>query len=178
MGNPISAVSLTFGATVSGLDPFGDAGSFSVSASRMVYASATTLTFLGASVSELGGWGVSKSIDPKGSIYATTVGDLSMGAIEVPFEVTMGYGQDVRTNKKTGALEDSGFWGVGLGIAPGVAASLSGTNNQLNVGATVAIPGLSGVGVTMGVSDVTNNTNRRQTSITVGYGISLFGGAK
>lgn len=174
-GNPVTGVGLAFGADITGLEPFGDAGSFSLQASRLLGITETTATFAAISYSGFGGWGAQRGQE-KLSIYATTFGTVG-GAIPKPYLLTIGYGQDTQyTGFGTGVLEDSLFWGAGIGLTENLSASLSGTTNQVNFGVGVRLPGLENISISAGVLDVTDAVDRRQKSITIGYSLNnLFG---
>lgn len=110
VGNPVNGIGLTFGADVTGLDPFGDAGSFSVQGSRLLGITETTATFGAISYSGFGGWGAQQGQE-KLSMYVTTFGTVG-SANPAPYLVTVGYGQDAQyTGFGTGVLEDSFFGG-------------------------------------------------------------------
>ena len=174
-GNPVTGIGLTFGVDITGLDPLGDAGSFSVQASRLLGITETTATFAAISYSGFGGWGAQRGQE-KLSIYATTFGTVG-SANPKPYLLTIGYGQDTQyTGFGTGVLEDSIFWGAGIGLTENLSASLSGTTNQVNFGVGVRLLGLENISISAGVLDVTDAVDRRQTSITIGYSFNnLFG---
>lgn len=174
LGNPVTGVSLTGGLTVSGLDPFGDAGSFSLSASRMLYAGQDTATFASLSASNLGTWGGATGDDVESAVAFTNIGALSLGSTAMPYTVSLGYGQGSQFDS-AGTLEDGLFWGLGLGVVPGLSASVSGSETSVNVGATLLVPGLDGLSVTAGVLDAGDQVNRRQTTVTVGYSFEIGG---
>ncbi|MCP3972035.1 MAG: hypothetical protein GY717_17260 [Rhodobacteraceae bacterium] len=168
---------MTAGVDITGLDPLGDAGSFSLQASRLLGITENSATFLGASYSGLLGWGAGADQE-KASVYLTHFRTFDLGGSPVPVLGTIGYGQNVRyTGYNTGVMENGLFWGAGVGVSSFLSASLSGTDNQLNAGVGIRIPGLERVSISAGYYDVTDNVGRRQASVTVGYGISdIFGG--
>lgn len=169
LGNPLDAVSLTFGLAVTGVEPFGDSGSFSITASRLLRAEGASATFIGASISNLFPWGDSSARGETFSAYLSHLVGVDMGGTEVPFQFTIGYGSDnTRSSDGTGRLSDGAFAGVGFGVTETLSASVSATRTQLNVGATLSIPGTS-LSTTLGVLDATDNTARRQVSLSVGY---------
>ena len=169
VGNPLDAVSLTFGLALTGIDPLGDSGSFSITASRLVRASGTSATFIGASMSNILGWGDSGDRSEMYSAYLSHLVGLNLGGTEVPFQFEVGYGTDnTRSSDGTGRMSDGMFVGVGVGVTENLSASVSATQTQINVGATLSIPGTS-FSTTAGVLDVTDNTERRQFSLSVGY---------
>lgn len=173
-GNPIDAVGVSVGVDITSVDAddFGDSGGFAVSASRALSVSAGSATFAGLSASNLGAWGDSTADDEK---YAAYVSHLT-SAGSLPLMITGGYMTDNTRDVKTGVLDDGAFLGMGLGLTQNLAASVSATETQMNLGMSATVPGLNGVSISTGVYDVTDNTNRRQFALTVGFAKSgLFG---
>jgi hypothetical protein len=169
VGNPLDLVSLTFGVAVTGLSPFGDAGSFSVTANRLVSAGGKSATFVGASASNLLGWGVAGDRDAMLSAYVSHLTSFGIGAAEVPVQFTAGYGTDnTRGADGLAQMDDGMFAGFGVGVTEAVSFGMSATRTQLNVGTTMSFAG-TGVSATIGVLDVADNTDRRQVSLSVAY---------
>jgi hypothetical protein len=166
-GNPISGVSVTLAASVTGIDPFGDAGSFSLSASRLLRAGGSSATFIGASSSNLASWG-GGSDEVQYSIYSSHLVGLQARGVEVPLQLVVGYGTK-NTRNAAGVLEDGMFAGIGIGLTQNISGSMSFTETQVNTGFNVSIPNTS-ASVSFGVYDVTDNTDRQQFSLSVGYG--------
>ena len=167
IGNPVDSVSVTFGLSVTGTDPFGDAGSLSVSASRLVHAGGTSATFVGGSASNLAKWGAG-SDDPEFSVYVSHLAGIRTGGVEVPLQFVFGYGTN-NTRKSSGDLDDGAFAGVGVGLAKNLSASISFTSTQVNAGVTATIPNTT-MSATLGVLDVSDNNDRQQVSLSVGFG--------
>ena len=167
LGNPISGLSVTFSTSITGIDPFGDAGSFSLSASRLLRAGGSSATFVGASGSNLGSWGAG-SDDVMYSAYTSHLVGFQARGIEVPVQLVAGYGTK-NTRNVADVLEDGAFAGVAIGLTPNISGSISFTETQVNTGFNVSIPNTS-ASVSFGVYDVTDNTERRQLSLSVGYG--------
>lgn len=169
IGNPLDGVSVTFGVALTGVDPLGDAGSFSISASRLLAAGGRSATFVGATVSNLAGWGPNADRPETYSAYVSHLVGVPIGAVEVPLQVTVGVASDVtRASDGSGALSDGVFAGVGVGINEQLSASVSATRTQVNIGTTLSLRG-TGASATLGVLDVADNTDRRQVSLSVGY---------
>ena len=169
IGNPLDAVSLTFGIALTGTSPLGDAGSFSVSASRLVAAGDTSVTFIGGTVSNLLPWGVNKNRDATYSVYVSHLMAFAGPSTEIPVQISAGYGNETtRSADGSGSLKDGAFVGVGIGLTKLLSASLSATTTQLNAGFALGIPN-TGASVSFGVFDVTDNTNRQQFSLSVAY---------
>lgn len=168
LGNPINGVSFTLGLAITGTEPLGDAGSFSLSASRLLRAGGKSATFIGVSASNLAPWGVDARRPAMFSAYVSHLVGITVGQIEIPVQVTVGYGTDnTRQSNGSGALEDGAFAGIGVGVSKIASLGISATRTQLNLGATLTVPNVP-VSVTFGMMDVTNNTNRRQFSLSVG----------
>lgn len=167
IGNPVENVSVTFGLSVTGLDPLGDAGSLSLSAARLVHAGGTSATFIGASASNLANWGAG-SDDEEYSVYVSHLAGLQASGVEIPVQFVLGYGTN-NTRNSVGGLDDGVFAGVGVGIVENLSASVSFTSTQVNTGFTVTIPE-SSVSATLGVLDIGDNNDRQQVSLSVGLG--------
>ena len=170
IGNPIENVSLTFGLAITSLEGFGDSGSLSLNAARALSIGAQSLTFVGASASNLAAWG---DAEASPEAYAAYVSHLrtfpTARGGEVPVLFTAGYGDQI-TLDNAGAVGDGFFVGVGVGVARNLSVSLSATETQVNTGISFGIPDIPRVSVSMGVFDVTNNVERRQFSLGVSYG--------
>lgn len=170
VGNPLDVVSLTFGVAITGVDPLGDAGSLSISASRVLRAGEKSATYLGGSVTNLAAWGPNSDRSETFSTYVSHLVGMRFGQVEVPVQITVGYGTDVERDRNGSNRLSGGFFaGVGVGLTERISASLSATETQVNLGATFTLPG-SGVSTTVGVLDVTDNTDRRQFSLSVSVG--------
>ena len=169
LGNPLDAISLTFGIALTGIEPLGDSGSLSITASRLLRAGGMSATFIGASVSNILAWGDSAGRSEMYSAYVSHLVGVNLGNTEVPFQLSVGYGTDnTRSSDGAGRMSDGMFAGVGFGVTENLSASVSATRTQINVGATLSIPETS-FSVTAGVLDVTRNTDRRQFSLSAGY---------
>jgi hypothetical protein len=167
VGNPVENLSVTFGVSITGIDPFGDAGSFSVSASRLLRAGGSSATFVGASASNLANWGAG-SDEPEYSAYVSHLAGVQAGGVEIPLQIVLGYGTN-NTRNSAGGLDDGAFAGFGVGIAKNLSASVSFTRTQLNAGLTATIPDTS-VSASLGVLDATDRNDRQQVSLSVGFG--------
>lgn len=168
VGNAIKNVSLTFGLAVTGLEPFGDAGSLSLSASRLAHVGSNSATFIGGTVSNLAAWGVNDDRPEQFSVYASHIVAIDKGSFELPLQFVVGYGTD-NTRQSNGTIDDGVFAGVGVGVTQNMSASMSFTEEQVNVGASYSIPN-SSVSTSLSVLDVTDNTDRQQVALSVAYG--------
>ena len=169
IGNPVDGVSLTFGLAITGIDPFGDSGSFSVSASRLLGIGENSATFLGASAAGLLGWGDADDAETY-NIYLSHVVGIPTGTGELPMQFSVGFGTDAITETNGTGNRDDGFYaGVGVGLTSNLSAGLSITETQANLGFTVTIPDAP-VSITAGFTDITDETDRQQFSLSVGFG--------
>ena len=169
VGNPIDAVSLTFGLAVTGLEPFGDAGSLSVSASRLLNVGDRSATFIGASVSNLAAWGPNGKRPEQYSVYVSHLIGVMAAEREIPLQLVVGYGTDnTLASNGSGAVSDGLFLGAGFGLTQNLSGSVSATKTQLNAGVSYGFSGTALSG-TVGVNDVTSNTNRQQVTATLAY---------
>lgn len=167
IGSPIENVSLTFAVAVTGLDPLGDAGSLSLSASRLVRVGGNSATFLGGTISNLAAWGPNSNRPEQYTVYASHVLTIDRGILEVPLQLVVGYGTD-NTRQSIGAIDDGAFAGFGVGVTKNISASMSFTETQLNLGASFGVPD-SGISTSLTVLDVTNNTDRKQLALSLAY---------
>ncbi|ROU03947.1 hypothetical protein [Histidinibacterium lentulum] len=169
-GDPIDGVSLTFGLALTGLEPFGDAGAFSVSASRLLRAGGASATFAGVSLSNLAPWGEAADRPEMSSVYVSHLVGLPAAGAELPLQISLGYGTDTtRAADGSGRLDDGAFLGLGLGLTPFVSGSVSATETQVNLGATVSIP-RTGASLSLGVLDAADATDHRQVSLSIALG--------
>jgi hypothetical protein len=167
IGNPVDSVSVTFGVSLTGTQPLGDAGSFSISASRLLQAGGNSATFIGASASNLAKWGAGSN-DPNYSVYVSHLTGFGTGGVEVPVQLVAGYGTS-NTRNTAGGLDNGAFAGIGVGMTQNLSGSISLTRTQVNTGFTLTVPNTS-MSTSIGVLDVADNTNRRQLSVSVGFG--------
>lgn len=178
MGNPITGVGVTLGMDITGLEPFGDAGSFSIQASRMIAMSDTSVTFGALAYSGFGAWGEQRGSE-KASGYITNFGTFDIGQSSTPYLVTVGYGEaNTYADDGSGTLDDGIFWGVGMGLNDYFSASVTGTTTQVNAGLSVKVPGIDNLSISAGYMDIGNDVARRQATLTIGYNLTdLFGGS-
>lgn len=166
-GNPLDAVSVTVSVNVTGSDPFGDAGSFSVSASRLLRAGGSSVTFLGATVANLLDWGV--AVDPTYSAYLSHLTSIELVGSEVPVQLVAGYGSDItRSTDGSGDIDDGLFAGFGLGVSENLSAGISVTATQVNAGFSYSLPETP-IGATISVLDILDTTDRRTFVASLSY---------
>lgn len=166
IGNPLTAVSATFGISIASLDGFGDDGSVFFSLSRALFFGENSATFIGFASGNLLGWGDVQDTQETATLYLSTLTSFN----ETPVQFTVGYGnQSVIEDDNTGTLDDGAFVGVGVGVSQNLSLSASATETQLNLGFTATVPGATGLSVTGGVFDVTDNTDRQQIAVSLGY---------
>ena len=169
IGSPLENLSLTFGLALTGLEPLGDAGSLSLSASRLAHVGGNSATFVGATVSNLAAWGVNSNRSEQFTVYASHILAIEKGSVEVPLQFVVGYGTDNTRDTDGVRIEDGAFAGVGVGITQNMSASMSFTETQLNLGASFNIPD-STISTSLSLLDVTDNTDRQQVTLSVAYG--------
>lgn len=177
-GDPVNGVAVSVGMAVTGLEPFGDAGSFSINASRLVGTGERSATFVGASASSLLGWGGSANATEAYAAYVSHLTSIDSASGEIPVQLTVGYGNRIKfASNGSGNISEGLFWGAGFGLTPNLSASVSGTETQVNMGVGFTVPGAENWSVSTGVFDVMGDVDRRQFTFTVSYGFSnLFGG--
>lgn len=167
VGNPVEAVSATFAVNILGLDPFGDSGNVSISLSRLLRAGGNSATFAGIAVTDLLGWGDAEGEDPVYTVTAShLVGLTTASGREIPLQFVVGFGNETTlSDDGLGTISEGAYLGLGVGLTQSLAASISATETQINMGLSASIPDLPGLGVSLGVYDVTDNTSRQQISI-------------
>lgn len=170
IGNPLDAISLTFGVAITGLEPFGDAGSLSVTASRLLRAGGNSATFIGASASNLAAWGPNRNRPEQYSVYVSHLVGIQAANKEMTLQLVLGYGTDNTLDSNgSGAISDGVFAGAGFGLTQNLSASISATQTQLNAGISYSIPNTA-LSTSFGVIDVTDNTNRQQLTAAIAFG--------
>ena len=167
IGNPVENVSLTFGLAITGLDPFGEDGSFSISAARLLGVSEA---FVGATASNIFAFGDADDADESYSVYVSHLTGIPSSVGEFPVQLTVGYGNEVtRDDDGSGTVDDGFFYAAGIGLTRDISASFSGTETQFNVGLGLTVPNIPRLNVQLGILDVTDNTNRQQFALSVVY---------
>lgn len=166
-GNPIDAVSATVAVNVLGLDPFGDSGNVSLSLSRMLRAGGNSATFVGLGVGDLLGWGDAADEDVVYTLTASHLMGISTASgREIPLQLSAGFGNETTlSDDGLGTVGEGLFVGVGVGLTEVLAASVSATETQFNIGFSVSVPDVPGLGLSVGMFDVTDNTSRQQLSL-------------
>lgn len=177
LGSPTENIGVNVGLDITGTQPFGDAGSFSLTFARALSTTSKSATFASVGASQLGAFGTSRGSAVKYTAAVSHLTSLGSAGNEFPLMVTGGFAsKNTFSRTQIGQLSDGFFVGAGLGVAPNMSVSLSATQTQLNVGTSFSIPGIDGVSVSVGVYDIANTVQRRQTALTVSYSASqLFG---
>ncbi|MCB2128659.1 MAG: hypothetical protein KDE03_06175 [Rhodobacteraceae bacterium] len=170
LGSPVTGLSVTGGLNITSLKDFGEDGSVDISVARMLRAGGNSATFVGASAGNLLAWGSAKSDDESVSAYVSHLMTVNATSGEIPMQFTLGYGNNTtRADDGTGTMGEGFFAGFGLGLTDVLSASVSATETQANIGVALAVPQVPGLGISLGVYDVTDNTDRQQTALTVGF---------
>ncbi|MEL6532373.1 MAG: hypothetical protein AAFQ06_04960 [Pseudomonadota bacterium] len=171
IGNPVENVSLTFGLSITSLKDFGADGSLSLSAARALVVGERSLTFVGATASNLAAWGDARLNPEAYSIYVSRLSAIPLAGGELPIQLSAGYGDRITlSDDGLGRIDDGAFIGLGVGVSPNLSVSLSATETQLNAGIGFGIPEFPNLSIGMGVFDVTDNVERRQFSLSVSLG--------
>jgi hypothetical protein len=169
-GSPVTGLSVTAGLNITSLEDFGDDGSVDLSVARMLRAGGSSATFLGAAAGNILAWGSAKTSDESYSLYVSHLVGFKTGTSEVPVQFTLGYGDNTtREDNGSGLTREGFFVGMGVGLTQTLSASISATETQANIGIALSVPQVPGLGLSLGVYDVTDNTNRQQTALTVGF---------
>lgn len=171
LGSPVDNLSVTLAANILGLDPFAESGEFYIGLARMLRAGGNSATFIGAASNGWGGWGDAEDKPVSNSIYVSHLVAFPLGSGgELPMQFTLGYGDNTTlSDTGNGQVDDGVFYGIGVGLTQNLSASLSGTETQINLGLGLAVPSVPGLGLSAGVLDVTDNTNRQQFSLTAAF---------
>ena len=170
IGDAVDNVALTFGVNVASLEGFGDDGSFFLNASRQIAATGSNRTYLGLQAANLGAWGDADEDDEALTATLSHLTSISSAGGDIPVQFTVGFGEDNTVEDDgSGDSDDGVFLGVGFGISENFGASVSATETQLNLGVGFSVPSLPNVGFSAGVFDVTDNTERRQFSLTAAF---------
>ncbi|MEL6746068.1 MAG: hypothetical protein AAFO68_11490, partial [Pseudomonadota bacterium] len=120
VGNPVDNVSLTFGLSLTSVstDDFADSGALSLSASRLINVGPTSVTFIGATLSNLAAWGDASVKDEGGSIQISHVRDFQTAGGATPVQFTGGYAtENTYKDDGSGDLDDGLFFGMGVGLS-------------------------------------------------------------
>jgi len=145
-GNAVEAVSVTGTLVVTDLDHFADSGNLNMSLSRFVATGSRSLTFVGATVNDLAGWG--KTGDASYRVYASHIFTIGDWTDEIPMQVTFGCGDTAKAVK--GKASECGFFGgVGVGLTANLGVSASFTEFQVNAGVSFGITQVPGLGMSI-----------------------------
>lgn len=172
LGSAEDGVGVQITASIASLSRnFGDAGSFSLKASRRIGTGAWN-TYLGVSADYLAPWGAVKGRDPAITAAITSFGAIRIGGDIHPVMLTFGGGSHIRNNDTDPGL----FAGVGLGLTPHLAVSAAWTGEALDLGLGIKPPGVEGLNLTLAVNDVTDRRDSRRVTLTATYAVAnLFG---
>lgn len=178
-GNPIDAVGFEIDVNITGLDPFLESGNLTLKASRALLLRPNHAVFGAVSASNLAPWGDDKLGTERWNATVSGMTQVQGGALIHPVMWTLGYGSDAVLSTPGSSLTEEGFFaGLGVGLTKSLGASVSGTENQLNLGLGFKVPGIEGVNVSYGLNDITDNMDRKQHMFTVSYSLSdVFGGS-
>lgn len=167
VGNPIDAVSATVSVNILGLQPFADSGNVSITLSRLLRAGGNSATFIGLGAGNLLGWGVARNNTQSYTITAShLVGVATASGLEIPLQVSAGYGnQTTLSTDGRGTSGPGAYIGLGVGVTEAMSVGISATRTQINMGFSLNVAEVPGLGLSLGVFDVANKTNRQQLSL-------------
>lgn len=172
LGSAEDGVGVQVTASIASLSrDFGDAGSFSLKASRRISAG-DWHTYFGVSADYLAPWG-----DVKGQKAALTAALTSFTAVQIgqnthPLMLTIGGGNRIRNNDR----DSGGFAGIGLGLTETFAVSAAWTGDGLDLGLGVKVPGIEGLDLTFAVNDVSDRKDSRRVTATATWALrDVFG---
>ncbi|MBR9764748.1 MAG: hypothetical protein GYB53_14770 [Rhodobacteraceae bacterium] len=177
-GNPIDAVGVQVDVNITGTDPLGDSGGLGLKLGRAVSLQPNHVVFASVGASNLAPWGDAKQGDTRWNVTLSGLTQLEGPTLIHPLMWTVGYGSDaVLVTPGSSSTEEGFFAGVGIGVTKYLGVAISGTENQLNAGIGVKVPGVDGLNVSLGVNDITDNMERKQNILSVSYSINnVFGG--
>lgn len=167
VGNPIDAVSATVSVNILGLQPFADSGNVSLSLSRLLRAGGNSATFIGLGAGNLLGWGTARNNDRSYTLTAShLVGVSTASGLEIPLQISVGYGnQTTLSTDGRGTSGPGAYVGLGVGLTEAMSVGVSATRTQINMGFSLNVAEVPGLGLSLGVFDVANKTNRQQLSL-------------
>lgn len=176
-GDPVTALGLQADLNVTGTDPFGDGGNMTFKVARMVYHAPAHVVFASAAVGNVLPWGDEKGRDTRWNMTVSGLTSFQGPTLLHPVMWTAGYGSHAVLSTPGSSLTEEGFYGgVGTGITTWLGAGVGFTENQLNAGISLKIPGLEHVGITYGINDITDHMDRRQQVLSISISKSkLFG---
>lgn len=178
LGNPIDAVGVQVDMNITGTDPVFDSGAFNIKVARSLYLGDELVVFGAVTASNLAPWGDAEGEDVNWTGTVTGMTEIATPNVIYPVMMTIGYGSN--TTLLTAGQSDTGeglFAGIGVGVAKYLGVSISGTENQLNAGVSIGVPGVPELGISLGVNDVTDNMDRKQKTLSVSYTMmDPFGG--
>lgn len=172
LGSAEDGIGLQFTASIASLSRnFGDAGSFSVKASRRIGTGAWN-TYLGVSADYLAPWGAVKGQDASITAAITSFGSIAIGTEIHPIMLTLGGGSHIRN----GDTDPGVFAGIGLGLTRNLAVSAAWTGEALDLGLGIRAPGVNGLSFTIAGNDVTDRMASRRVTVTATWAVAnLFG---
>jgi hypothetical protein len=168
--SPTDSIGLEVDVNITGTDPMFDSGALTFKASRALSLQPNSAIFGSVAVSNVAAWGDAKLADERWNATISGMTQIAGPSITHPIMWTVGYGSDAVLRTPGRSLVDSGvFAGVGIGVNKYFGVSVSGTENQMNAGIGISIPGLDGVGISYGVNDITDHMERRQQLLSITF---------
>jgi hypothetical protein len=169
LGDAHTGISAQLSVTLTSVQNFAASGYANLKFSRLIYSGENPI-YAGVSFDRLGGWGDSSVLDSSQTLSITGFSAFISDDKKYPFMWTLGYG----SNTKNGGSEKGFQAGVGMGIYKNTSIGLSTNGDQVNAGLSFNLPDIEGASISVGVSDVFDNSDARSASIGVNYTISTL----
>ncbi len=161
-GNANDSIGVSLQANITGTQPFGTDGDFSMKFSRAVGDS----TYVGLGINRIAGWGVNSSIAVNAEVMVTHFSEFGSGANAVPLMITAGISSAGSLDQR----DPGAFFGVGFGLTEDLGMGVSVKNSALNAGFGYNLRSVDGLSLTADVSNITEvNTSSRIFSLGVHY---------
>ncbi len=161
-GNAAEGIGASIQVNVTGTQPFGTDGDFSLRFSREIDAS----THIGLGINRLAGWGRNGTIEPHAELMLTHFTSFGSGMGNMPLMITFGANSASQGDR----IDPGVFGGVGFGLSENVGFGVSFKNGYFNAGFGVTMPGVEGLSMTADVSNINEaKTSSRIFSFGVHY---------
>ena len=150
---------------VSLTDSFADSGYFDLKAATRITEGRTPL-YLGASVGNIAPWGDAENNDVNVDVALTGFHLFETGStIPTPIMFTVGYGTDLRDSYTKPGF----FAGIGVGLTPSLAASVSWFGEYGTLGVSWSPPTRRNLSVTASLVDFTDELGDRRGVFSINY---------
>lgn len=162
-GNANDSIGVSLQANITGTQPFGTDGDFSVKFSRAVGDS----TYIGLGINRLAPWGANTNTPVNAEVMVTHFSVFGLGANAVPLMITAG----VSSAGSADQNDPGAFFGVGFGLTESLGMGVSVKNSAFNAGFGYNVRSVDGLSLTADVSNITeiNANSARIFSLGVHY---------